>query len=62
MELTSAGGSGGRGRLAAAGADETERKQRSMRESLLMTLGSALIFIKSVLTWGVDCFVPFKNG
>jgi hypothetical protein len=51
-----------RGRLAAAGDDETERKQRSMRESLLMTLGSVLIFIESVSTWGVDCFVPFKNG
>jgi len=62
MELKSAGGSGGRGRSAAAGADETERKQRLMRESLLMTLGSALIFIESVSTYGVDCFVPFKNG
>jgi len=52
MELTSAGGSGGRGRSAAAGANETERKQRLIRESLLMTLGSALIFIESVSMLG----------
>jgi len=32
-----------------------------MRESLVITLGSALVFIKSVLTKGVDCLVPFKN-
>jgi hypothetical protein len=62
MELTLAGGSGGgRGRSLAAGTGEMERKQRLMRESLLITFGSALIFIESVLTEGVDCLVPFKN-
>jgi len=45
-----AGGSGGRGKLLAAGVNESERKQRSIRESLLITLGSALIFIESVST------------
>ena len=38
----------GQGRSAAAGANESEKKQRSMRESLFMTFGSALIFIEPV--------------
>jgi hypothetical protein len=50
MELMLVGGSGGRGKSSAAGADKLEREQRSIQERLLITLGSAQIFIKSVLT------------